>query len=329
MLLDAIASEIRFDLFTSVEQLSEIESEWRELWRSDPRATPFQSPDWLLPWARHLTNNQISSVALRSDGGLLGLLPAFTWMNPLFGERELVLLGTGISDYNNVLLTPDADPQLFQQALSSLPDSWTVLNFEQLPADSPLLIGEAEPELQSVCPALDLPDCIDGLTLSSSLRENLHYYRRRAERIGPVSFEQANDQTLHPMLDELIRLSSPRWHRLKRRSVLDDPSIQTFHHDAAQRLLNLDILRLYRMRIRDRTAALAYTFACRGTAYYYLAAYEPDLASISPGTLLIEHVIHAAILEGCRKVDFLRGSEGYKYLWGAKDTHAVRLRRAR
>jgi hypothetical protein len=31
-----------------------IEPAWRDLWEQGPEATPFQSPDWLLPWTRHL-----------------------------------------------------------------------------------------------------------------------------------------------------------------------------------------------------------------------------------------------------------------------------------
>jgi CelD/BcsL family acetyltransferase involved in cellulose biosynthesis len=40
--------------------------------------------------------------------------------------------------------------------------------------------------------------------------------------------------------------------------------------------------------------------------------------------LLIGHALEAAIAEGITAADFLRGREGYKYLWGAADSSTFR-----
>lgn len=53
--------------------------------------------------------------------------------------------------------------------------------------------------------------------------------------------------------------------------------------------------------------------------YGYLGGFRPEMARCSPGTVLIDHVLEAAIGEKLREFDFLRGKEAYKYLWGSRD----------
>jgi hypothetical protein len=35
---------------TTMDALERLRWEWSELWTRSPAATPFQSPEWLLPW---------------------------------------------------------------------------------------------------------------------------------------------------------------------------------------------------------------------------------------------------------------------------------------
>ena len=67
----------------------------------------------------------------------------------------------------------------------------------------------------------------------------------------------------------------------------------------------------------------------RRTVYYYLQGFDPEFAWYSPGTQIIAAVIEDALREGKLELDFLRGSEAYKYSWGAHDSHTSRLVRAR
>ena len=43
-------------IVSQLDKLETLREEWRELWTRDPRASVFQSPDWLLPWTRYLWN---------------------------------------------------------------------------------------------------------------------------------------------------------------------------------------------------------------------------------------------------------------------------------
>ncbi len=52
--------EPRATVIDSTWGLSEIEAEWRNLWNADLAATPFQNPDWLIPWTRQ--ENAVAAI---------------------------------------------------------------------------------------------------------------------------------------------------------------------------------------------------------------------------------------------------------------------------
>jgi CelD/BcsL family acetyltransferase involved in cellulose biosynthesis len=323
-------SAIHIELATSVAELNALADEWLGLWQRDPNATPFQSPAWLIPWAEYFTNGELCCAAVRVDG-LAVFLPTFVWRNPETNQRELLLLGTGLSDYVGGLAEP-VNSEWFQRALDSVRASvdWDILNFESL-RDGSLLLSAAAATSTSVCPVLELPVKIEALPdcIPRAQIQNLHYYRRRAERIGELRFELAHKGTFGSILEELFALHSVRWNKAGQPGMLADPNVQTFHRAAARGLLHIGALRLYRMTVAGETAAVLYGFASHARSYYYLSGFAAQFAAVSPGALIIGHAIEQAVCEDCTHFDFLRGAERYKYLWGAKDTPTFRVQLSR
>ena len=171
-------------------------------------------------------------------------------------------------------------------------------------------------------PVLTLPDT----GLSGHRRNRLRYYRRRAEAIGGASVRVANGAELQRCLDELSRLHAARWQGRGEPGVLADPRVRRFHALAAPELLAQGSLRLYLLEVAERTAAVFHTMADRARCYVYLCGFDPELAQLSPGNLVIGQVIGEAAEAGIRHIHFLRGQEGYKYSWGAVDQPMTALR---
>src|SRR5215469_12720482 len=65
--------QIRVEFISGPRRLEQLETEWRALWSAIPSATPFQSPDWILPWWRHYGEGRLFSFACWSDDQLAGL----------------------------------------------------------------------------------------------------------------------------------------------------------------------------------------------------------------------------------------------------------------
>ena len=50
-----------------------------------------------------------------------------------------------------------------------------------------------------------------------------------------------------------------------------------------------------------------------GRVGLYNSGFAPERAALSPGVVLLAHLIRDAIERRCQKFDFLRGEERYKY----------------
>ena len=66
-------------------------------------------------------------------------------------------------------------------------------------------------------------------------------------------------------------------------------------------------------------------FETAGGYLYYNAGVDPDARDLSPGVLMVSALIERALAAGVRRLDFLRGNEGYKYEWGSEDEPIQRL----
>lgn len=150
--------------------LERVERPWRRLWERCPEATPFQHPDWLLPWMRHFGEEEFVAVAQWSGEELVAFVPFFLLSGDGRG-REMLLLGTGNSDYLDPLVAPtvgvEGAPALLARVLEVAGAS--ACDLRQLRGGSPLLAGppppgwEAEVNADEPCPVLTLPPSVERL----------------------------------------------------------------------------------------------------------------------------------------------------------------------
>jgi CelD/BcsL family acetyltransferase involved in cellulose biosynthesis len=313
------------EIVTTVDGLERIADLWTALWRRDPNATPFQSPQWLIAWWKHFgsdTPHVIASSSNASNGGELNALaPLYILRDDDSGESLGLFLGTGNSDYLDIL----GDAALLMEPITAA--DCQLWDLQQLRPSSPLL-GVPLPdgwsdnvEDQDPCPVLSIENAGEELQnlLSTHARKKLRYFRRSLEREGAVTYESATAESIDTLLDALYELHAARWQKRGLPGVLADDVTQSFHRDAARRMLDAGALRMYATRINKRIVAVFYGFAHHGTVYYYLSGYDPALEKLSIGNVIVAHAIETAVRDGAKTFDFLRGAEEYKYSWGAAD----------
>lgn len=325
----AVAPDLQVDVVRSPRDLRELEPQWHDLWRGCSWATPFQSPHWLLPWWECFGGADLFTVTLRGRGRLAGIAPMLIYEDA--GERRMVMLGVGISDYLDVVSDDDLAREfalaVWDAALQSAGE-WDVLDLQQLRTHSSLLTRPLPAELsdhvepQDVCPAIALPvgaRTIDDV-VTTAFAKDIRYYRRRAERYGRVEFVRADSRNAAlDGLDWLIALHSTRWRSQGEQGVLADPAVCAFHRHVVPRMFDAGMLRLYLMKIDERVVACIYNLAHRGRFYCYLSGFDPDFERTAPGKLMIAHAIEQACAEGAAVFDLLRGQEKYKYAWRPRD----------
>jgi CelD/BcsL family acetyltransferase involved in cellulose biosynthesis len=297
------------EVINTVEALEKFSPEWSELYRRCPRATPFQSPQWLLPWTRHFfRGRELWALAIRDGGELIGFAPLFCWG---IHQRTVSFLGAGISDYCDLLYAPGMEAECVAAVwrwLTEQRDRWDLLDLQELRCGSGFL--EAQPAVEcSVCPVLDLstyPEAMDH-----KHRTDLRRARNKLKH-SELQFAVATETDFTRRFEEFFRLHEARW------GPLDD-SIRRFHGDVAAEFLAAGLLRLCLLHVDNEPAAAIYSFSTAHTLYCYLSGFDQAMAKLSPGGVLLGWLIERAIAEGTKEVDFLRQRETYKYLWGAKD----------
>lgn len=315
-----------------VNEFESLRDEWLALWKRSSTSTPFQSPDWLIPWWKYFGAGQLCVLAVTDDSRLVGLAPLF-----ITNTRSLSLLGTGNTDYLDILLDDrfinDGAAAIFAHLCKNR-SAWDECDFQNLRHTSPLLTMKPCTGLvthlqeQNFCPVSSLPSSAQRFldNLPRQLRHNLDYYRRRLSTLGDVEIGCANEINFTELFDAFVKLHEARWRTNDMPGLLCDANVQGFHREAATGFLANAALKLYALRINARIIASFYGFHHAGRTYYYLGGFDPEFKQYSPGTILIAHAIVEAIGEGASEFDFLRGREDYKYRWRAVDRIIYRKR---
>jgi CelD/BcsL family acetyltransferase involved in cellulose biosynthesis len=275
-----------------------------------------------------LGQGELWLLALRRERELVGVAPFFIPPETSSHAGQVLLLGTGITDYLDVLLDEEAEasgPSAIFAHLHEHRDRWDSCDFQQLRGNSVLLNGPlpdgwaSEVAVQEVCPALHLPEQTSRLpyTIPAHMLEQLKYSRRHAGKLG-ARMERAEAGNFGQLFEALLHLHPARWAARHQNGALADGPLQEFHRMAGQAFLLEGVLRLYSLSLAGQVIASLYGFSHGQRAFYYLSCFDPAFASLSPAILLIGHAIEEAVREQVSEFDFLRGRETYKYLWGAK-----------
>jgi CelD/BcsL family acetyltransferase involved in cellulose biosynthesis len=334
----------RAEEVTTLAALEALRPEWERLWARAPRATPFQSPHWLLPWWKHVGRGTLATIAVRSgtDGELVALAPLYVYADAATGRRHLFPIGIATTDDLDILIAPQWEQRALRCVAAQLArrdGAWDVFEAPQL-RDGAALLQLAPPagwrrELLACEPnpvlKLNGGNADDTLPVPRRMAENIRSCRRRIEREGQVCYELADARTLRDFLDALARLHARRWSARGLPGVLADAGVLAAHAEAAPLLQSAGLLRLHGLRLDGELIAVLYCIVDTAPAHerrcsYYLGGFDPQRSALSPGTLLIAHAIEQARAEGATVFDFLRGAEPYKYRWGAQDQPMFTLR---
>jgi CelD/BcsL family acetyltransferase involved in cellulose biosynthesis len=342
-------------------QLHALQTDWDALVERAPTATVYQTWEWNDAWWQAFRARKKLRLLLVHDGSdLVGIAPMYVSRHLGTPLLRLAFLGTGVSDYLDLIAAPERAVGVAQAILQHIGSSGKhdLADLQQVPPWSPLAALEPDeadgpaqtrlPEFQTgasassgagsvparlhyameVCPHLALPESWEALTagLGKRMRSNIAYYDRLLRR----TFADAETRLVSPdelpsALEALFDLHARRWRSRKLPGVLRGGPTQRFHRDVAARFAARGWLRLHVTEVDGRIVAALYCFAYRGRYYYYLGGFDPAFGRYSIGTTLTAAAIRQAITEGCTEFDFLRGHEPYKYRWMPQERHNLQI----
>lgn len=308
---------------------------WQALHARTRLRSPFLTWTWQSEWTRAFAGERRLEIWQVADaGGPVALLPLY--------EAEpgtlRILGGTDVSDYLDLIGEAGREEEAWAALLAARSGSTAVWDLHAVPAASPTVralpalaaaagLG-ATVRVEDRCPVLPLPTSWDvylaGLT--GKQRHELTRKLRRLEREAPgarvVSLSEAAEVAAR--FDDFLDL-----HRRSRagKARFMDERMARFFRAATVALAGLGLARLSFLELAGVPVASFLTLEWDGTVGVYNSGFAPEHAALSPGVVLLAHLIRDAIARRRRRFDFLRGEERYKYDFGPvpEDVCAVRL----
>ncbi|MBL8213868.1 MAG: GNAT family N-acetyltransferase [Bryobacterales bacterium] len=305
-------------------QLEAMEADWRSLWQADPRATPFQSPEWMGAWWPVFGSGELLAITVWKEEQLqtMGLFFLHLWE----GRRQVTFVGNGVSDRQLCLVRPGVEREALGCLWQALDQhgGWDLCDLQDIPSDAAMLALAANPAVpQYPGRAICLGDSWQDYhaALPHGLRRNLDRYRRQLEQAATVEFLRL---PVPEGMHALFALHGTRWQQKDGTAgMFSGHDLQRFHLDAACRLGSR--VRMNALLVNGQVAGVNYLLLDGDTAYGYACGFHPQWARYSPGTLLLGWGLERAMMEGMRRFDFLRGDEPYKSQWGASPYQTMRL----
>ncbi|MHB0939774.1 MAG: GNAT family N-acetyltransferase [Armatimonadota bacterium] len=330
--------------YTLHKNFSEINAqEWNDLLKDSVSNTPFLRHEYQRTWWEHRgggewQNAELILITAREDGKLIGIAPLFT--SEYENRPALLLIGSiEISDYLDLIVRKDDHAKFITGLLdflaSTLADSWTGLDWYNLPDSSPTpaaLKAESTQrgwthleEIYRPTPRIALHGDFDEY-LSRVEKKQRHEIRRkmrRAEESGRgVRWSISDMADPETEIDSFLKLMEQDQNKA---GFLREPMraqmravIRTAHDNG---WLWLAFLEADGQRI-----AAALNFDYDNKLWGYNAGVNRDFMDLSPGWILLSHVLQWCCDNNRTEFDFMRGDEEYKYRFGAVNQYVMRAK---
>ena len=316
---------------------------WSALADADPGATLFQRPRFLTAWYEVLGGRSIvRSLEVRRDGAMIGFAPlSVEAVGSIGGPVELIrfLGGTEVTDYLGPLSAPADRGTVADALLAHLAEDrhWdelaltglaTDVGWHELLADAAkahgLLVVERLED--GVCPRVDLTGGEDawlGRLASRDRKEHVRKARKLERDAGPVEVVESSPGTLHRDVDAFLAQAVASFP--DKSSFFQREDIVRWFHALVDVFGAERTLRLHHLDVGGIRAATTVSLVWGDTWGLYNSSFDPDLAALAPGAVLVGALAGIAAAEGHATLDLLKGDEAYKYRFGAVDRPLARL----
>lgn len=305
---------------------------WQKLVAADPNATFFSTPAWLQTWWNHRgAGHELMLLCVRDGEAAVGFAPLM--LAPIPGGRSVMFLGTGLSDYADILVDESkADRTAVVTAvLDYLAQEFpgALYDFQQIRSTSPTLgvlkdwtarrgLRQAE-STQDICPIIALPETPElyHTQLRKSFLADIRRGDRRLRERGEVVLVDHMtpvDGDWGPLRDQMSDLQSQRM-RTKGEVPLWQGPLGAFVKDVLAAADAAGQLRLTCLYLDGKMIAYELCFLHGSTIYAWSRAFDEEHRNTGPGKIALLHLLETGIAQGYRVFDLLRGEEPYKELW--------------
>jgi len=317
---------------------------WNALVEQSIADTPFSRYEYLAEWWQTLGGGEWKTAELvlisASDNDqLVGIAPLF--IAEYEGRQALMLVGSiEISDYLD-LIVREADLARFLSGLidflaSSLPDAWSAIDWYNLPDNSLTLAAlKADSEQRSWNYHEEIYRPTPRIALNGSFEEYLSHIDKKQRHEIKRKMRRAAESDLNVRFNVIdhsadIEQEINNFFDL----MVQDPNKANFLHPAMREQMTVTIraafaqnyLWLAFLEVDGVKVASSLNFDYKNKLWGYNSGVSRAHMELSPGWVLLGHVIEWCCESGRYEFDFMRGDEDYKYRFGGVNRFVMRAR---
>lgn len=313
------------DLDASV-GLEGLDRDWLELAGRVAGTSYFQTPDWVLSWWETIAGRPPTRIATwRTASGALEAVVALSRGRERLHRRLRVAVpvyanagsGAGAADHCGWLVPAERAGEVAAWVSETIGRAALLVRGADPDCPARSLPAGARVVDEIACPRVELPLADRGSGPSPTFVRQLRRFTRRLEREG-VRFEwippaQVDEGVLGALFDLHARGSARRGG-----STFGIEQL-AFHRRLAERSGPGRGPAAIVARRDEAIVGVLYGFCWQDTFAAYQSGWDPRFARHSIGSVLVLHALDRAADAGARTFDFLRGTEPYKYRFGAHE----------
>ena len=312
----APAGETR--IFESLESIGP--ARWNELWARSEAPTVFARYEWALAWWQtHGKALEARIYTAWDHGKLIGLLPAARRCD---GSGKVGLVGEWHADYAPLLADRD-HAEVFETLLNAAcadlsPSESLVLadvrsDTRYAAALERRLQGSSSRWTQKdsmVCPRTG----IEPARLAAILgKDSLKRHSRKLRKMGNVEvWHHIDAAAIEPRLDRFFSQHVARWAGTGTESLFSEKPNREFYRGLVENFSGTGQLVFTEVALDGRPVAFHLGFVSEGDFLWYKPTFDPELAKVSPGEVLLRELFIWAGEHELEGFDFTRGGEAFK-----------------
>lgn len=331
-----------FNIIDNEQGLLPLADEWNNLLSSSITNVPFLRHEYLAAWWRGRGGGEwpradLFTVTARRADRLVGLAPTFRTANE-HGQPTLMLLGSiEISDYLDLLVPATDLPAFLSGLMDHLaalpPDAWRSLDWVNLPQDSPTLPAlEKESQkrgwklqVEPFRPVVSVPLTGDFDTYLAGIdKKQRHEIRRKMRRAAeydlPVRWYIEDGTHLEQAASDFLNLMAGEAEKARFLTPEMRQQMAGIIHATHQ----AGHLQLAFLEVDGRKAAGYLNFDYNDRIWVYNSGIDRHFMDLSPGWVLLGHLLQWANENRRAEFDFMRGGEDYKYKFGGRQALVMR-----
>ena len=319
-------------------------AEWNTLLIESIADVPFLRYEYLSAWwntrgGGEWPQAELVLISAREDDRLVGIAPLFKAEHD--GQTSLLLLGSlEISDYLDLIVRANDLPRFLSALLDFCASDPAIacprFDWYNLPDDSPTLptleaestkrgwTFTQEPFRPSI--SVKLPGDFEAY-LASIDKKQRHEIRRKMRRAEsyeqPVRWYIVEDEsTLDAEIDAFLSLMANDHHKEEFLTEVMRSQMRASVHAA----FKAGWLQLAFMEVDGKKAAGYLNFDYGNRIWVYNSGLDFNFRELSPGWVLLGHLLQWANENGRTEFDFMRGDEDYKFKFGGVKRDVIRAK---